>query len=1736
MADVIKRPYWATIGYDGSTSTPEMISEPVFVPADNSTLYSFSATVEPTQDPASDVTLILNFYNPAGTSLLSKTKNLTLSAPGTATEGATDPVTAPANTDYVLAYIQWNNTPSTDNPLKVYDARVLNTNNAAQPPVLNQNYAFFGGFGPWTAGNNAQLNWYEEVPTTLDNPDFADSLVIDDVIELLGGPGGVESGVAELQDDSGNGAIFRIYVSGTSVTPGSAVQGPYDLGTPQPTQDVVESMLLDGERPYGDRSSNRTITLPVMIFAPSLKTMRAAREYLMRVIDQDSFSMTYTPADTGLPMVFDCFRATPSYITYGFNWDREAGNGSKYAMSLVTITIPALPFGRSKDTEQIDFTNGLIDGRELPQSVLADNFSTVQSMHPYTSNGHNYGNDGGWRKNTAMKAGVFAADGTNLMGVASAEYVPPTPMYTPWPIAYYRADFSSPVNVVGRPVFSMWFGQSYDSQWPKAPTWKSNVNIRVTLWDSAERSVSFNINKPKCPWGANSSKPVWTWLSTSIPLNNPRFDYTKVATYQINVSNNNGNGYVRMKAWLNGINFAPASIMWDTTPRGSSYTVKGKSYMARSPISAQLELPADAPSSVELTANGTWLVPTGVTSVQVETWGGGGAGGSASQLQAAGGGGGGEYAMETAVSVIPGTKVPVTIGPGGTAAQLVSTVKSFTNPGAQKWKCPAGVTTVKVETWGAGGAGGAGAGGGGGGQYVWNNTVSVTPGATYNMWVGKGGVANTGNPAGPSSRAGQGSWFGNSAATVGGNAILQARGGTSPLSGSTNGASGGATPVNGNSGTITGAYRGGTGGTSPGQAGGGGGAAAGPNGPGANGGNSPSTGNYKTGGKGGVGNGGGNGGAGANSPGTPQKGVFPGGGGGGGYTSGSNFIGANGANGQVKLTYAVGGGSPVNGGATSFGDVTNGLTNALVKANGGTSTATNSPSGVGGGSGSTNAFHYPGGAGGGGTAGTGGTDLNELIFGLGQATFDNLGTFSGTGTTFSSSASTTAESSGIALLVMVTSATMDAGHSITDSAGNTYAKISSVLISASGTAKLHVYRSAIVNPITTSTTISISGNATSVTYNAVWMGSRYFESILEDSIATLSGTGTSSTATYTNPVPGTNIMELVIDGNASSATVTGVSNGNSGQNPFGGITLFNSTAGTQNIGMFSYMAVGSSQGRTVTGTLSSSVPWARIAIPLAALNQETMPLQLARLAASAGTSTQPGPYGIPVDAGSGTAIVAVTAPAASTVSVSDSAGNTYTLLSSSSASGGVTKVFSAYITNQLTTAATWTVTDSVSQTKTIDVVFLPNVGAVDAATPHTNSGTGTSATITEVAPSSPNQYVIAVAGNGSGATYTTPSGWVVAGLNNNSGANPHGLFFKKQLGTTPLTFTTTQSASGAWNTSIAAFALTLGATSGGGGAAAGPQGPGRAAVGVAGGTAWVDGGKGANGAQGILAAGSSAGLPGGGGSGAISNGTTVEQGGAGGRGMVRVSWQPPLRAFNDFIIHRPAADTKARFLNPIVDIPPNDPPDNREYQVESTVSGVNAQFGGTYSVIVVNHAWDSPGSSRRISVTVNQYEYVNGPVVSTQCTKTVTPSTDITNGYVTMGEVTLPIKDYDISAAETYYTVSIHDTNGNDRFQDVLFIDSMGQTVLCNITPGSAGDGRYNTYYIDEPGSSAALGKILGTGSDRDRAISVLDMAMATGGPLYLEDADNQVVTYSTSGAPNLGITYSPRWYNDRLS
>jgi hypothetical protein len=108
-----------------------------------------------------------------------------------------------------------------------------------------------------------------------------------------------------------------------------------------------------------------------------------------------------------------------------------------------------------------------------------------------------------------------------------------------------------------------------------------------------------------------------------------------------------------------------------------------------------------------------------------------------------------------------------------TAIDGQATVQTFTSTGSSFWTCPDDVTSVEVLVVAGGGGGGGGTnydgGGGGAGGLLYNTSYPVTPGTTYPIFVGSGGVGGTGSGA-LTNRGGSGtnSQFGNLIAIGGG--------------------------------------------------------------------------------------------------------------------------------------------------------------------------------------------------------------------------------------------------------------------------------------------------------------------------------------------------------------------------------------------------------------------------------------------------------------------------------------------------------------------------------------------------------------------------------------------------------------------------------------------------------------------------------------------------------------------------------------------------------------------------------------------------------------------------------------------------------------------------------------------------------------------------------------------------------------------------------------------------------
>jgi len=88
--------------------------------------------------------------------------------------------------------------------------------------------------------------------------------------------------------------------------------------------------------------------------------------------------------------------------------------------------------------------------------------------------------------------------------------------------------------------------------------------------------------------------------------------------------------------------------------------------------------PGFASGVLSFTSSGNFVVPAGVTQVEVETWGGGSGTFASVPGLASGGGSGGGYGRKLITGLLPGQVVPVTVGAGGAAG---STSGAAAGPG-----------------------------------------------------------------------------------------------------------------------------------------------------------------------------------------------------------------------------------------------------------------------------------------------------------------------------------------------------------------------------------------------------------------------------------------------------------------------------------------------------------------------------------------------------------------------------------------------------------------------------------------------------------------------------------------------------------------------------------------------------------------------------------------------------------------------------------------------------------------------------------------------------------------------------------------------------------------------------------------------------------------------------------------------------------------------------------------------
>lgn len=127
--------------------------------------------------------------------------------------------------------------------------------------------------------------------------------------------------------------------------PYKALLAGANMGEPQAVVSAVRSLFLDGSVVSGKFSDNRTISFDIEITGATALAATQALDALQYQLDQQTNTLMVTPV-TGLPVVFDTFRGQ---LAEDFSWKGRA-NGLR---RLVTISMPALPFGRTPTTSTL---------------------------------------------------------------------------------------------------------------------------------------------------------------------------------------------------------------------------------------------------------------------------------------------------------------------------------------------------------------------------------------------------------------------------------------------------------------------------------------------------------------------------------------------------------------------------------------------------------------------------------------------------------------------------------------------------------------------------------------------------------------------------------------------------------------------------------------------------------------------------------------------------------------------------------------------------------------------------------------------------------------------------------------------------------------------------------------------------------------------------------------------------------------------------------------------------------------------------------------------------------------------------------------------------------------------------------------------------------------------------------------------------------------------------------------
>ncbi|WP_375483350.1 glycine-rich protein [uncultured Jatrophihabitans sp.] len=219
-------------------------------------------------------------------------------------------------------------------------------------------------------------------------------------------------------------------------------------------------------------------------------------------------------------------------------------------------------------------------------------------------------------------------------------------------------------------------------------------------------------------------------------------------------------------------------------------------------------------------------------------------------------------------------------------------------------------------------------------------------------------------------------------------------------------------------------------------------------------------------------------------------------------------------------------------------------------------------------------------------------------------------------------------------------------------------------------------------------------------------------------------------------------------------------------------------------------------------------------------------------------------------------------------------------------------------------------------------------------------------------------------------------------------------------------------------------------------------------------------------------------------------------------------------SYRSWLVHTPPVDGLT--AQPL--IPLAGQPSGVSYTTDPSVD-----YTGTYSVYVATGATvgGTTGTPRIVTVTIAQA----GQTATVTAPISATPNT-----LFYLGDVTLPLVAYPAESSAPA-TITATSTQGSDTFNDVLLLDTRGQTILVDSTAAATPNN-----WVDEPDPTVALGGVwTGTAPDRTDAHSV-GASLTRAGVLLANPGDSVVMLFSPEGALQGNVTYYPRWQQEATS